>query len=1132
MAYAANNAVSGDTISFARNLSGKTILLTGSFGVGTTNITITAQGVSNLVINAGGNYIANYFAGLILSNLTLEDATIFNDNGGTLTLSNDTITGSTIINGSSSLSVQNSTITNGYGIQNSGMLTVSNSTIEYNTASVSGGGLQNDGTATLTGTTIADNSGTQGGGIYNGNSGTLTLTDSTLAYNTATTGSGGGIYNNGVLNLGNDTIAYNTAARSGGGLYNVVGPDSVTMVDNILAYNVATQNSGSDEGSGTIASASSNLFYNSNDFTVQNSLSSNYTVPANSLLLASSLANNGGPTQTLQIGINSSSPVGAVYLTRIAASQGVGIADTTISVLNAAAIAVTPGDYTIQIGQEDMLVTNVNLTTNTLTVVRGVNGTSAVAHAANAGISLATDQRGAPASSSIGAFAYGTWSVTDSSDSPGSASDVTLPYALANAQSGDEIGFAATLSGATIHLSSPLTLDNNVPIIGNNVTISGMSQGLVGTYYNLPYVASVSPLLQKSNSQWLGNQAPITAAPLVGPLDFPDIADNGFADNVGDPAYLNYGKGSNTNLEARWLGYILIPGSGSTPVPINFSTTSNDGSVLYIDGNLVVNNNQFETTAHQVTALVMLTPGWHSIDVEYYQASGAASLDVQWDPTGGIHFVDIPLAVLAPSANPVQVFDIPAGVSTSISKVTIEQGGGSQGGGIDNAGTLSLTNVTLTGNAAVSGGGIFNSGTLTLSNVTVSGNTASSLGGGIFNDGTLTLTDSTLSGNSANRGGGLLNSGGSGVAMISATTFSHNASPSGAGINNYLGNALTLVDSTVADNVGDGVDNPGNGVVTLTNDTIVYNTGVGVANVTTLQNTIVAGNTPPAKAGLVAEYYNINNTLSQDGPTLISPAASSNVDWLGNQTPAETTTIVGPLDFPNIQTNLTLNGSAPDSTATLVGTSLQLTDGNTNEAHTAWTPTTVPVGNFATTFQWTYGSSPQGDGFTFAVQNAGSTVVGNDGSSLGYSGISGISFAAEFSLDNNTSTFGIGTDGSFSQTVGLTGDGISFHANPQDVFQATLTANGTTLTVSIWDRTQNTTNTPNYSGTFTIPVITTGYVGFTAGTSANSWRRISLIGLIKVELPTSTMAAASPVRPSSIRAPASTTSKHAMWAIS
>ena len=53
------------------------------------------------------------------------------------------------------------------------------------------------------------------------------------------------------------------------------------------------------------------------------------------------------------------------------------------------------------------------------------------------------------------------------------------------------------------------------------------------------------------------------------------------------------------------------------------------------------------------------------------------------------------------------------------------------GGGISNAGALSLADSEVTGNRAGFGGGISNTGTLVLNNSTVSGNTAASCGGGI-----------------------------------------------------------------------------------------------------------------------------------------------------------------------------------------------------------------------------------------------------------------------------------------------------------------------------------------------------------------------------------------------------------------
>jgi autotransporter-associated beta strand protein len=48
---------------------------------------------------------------------------------------------------------------------------------------------------------------------------------------------------------------------------------------------------------------------------------------------------------------------------------------------------------------------------------------------------------------------------------------------------------------------------------------------------------------------------------------------------------------------------------------------------------------------------VDLTPGLHTIDVEYYQGCCAASMDLQWDPTGGTNFVDIPNSAFGEPVN-------------------------------------------------------------------------------------------------------------------------------------------------------------------------------------------------------------------------------------------------------------------------------------------------------------------------------------------------------------------------------------------------------------------------------------------------------------------------------------------------
>ena len=173
---------------------------------------------------------------------------------------------------------------------------------------------------------------------------------------------------------------------------------------------------------------------------------------------------------------------------------------------------------------------------------------------------------------------------------------------------------------------------------------------------------------------------------------------------MGDPAYYNLGGGNNNNVEARWYGEIMIPGTGTTPVPINFATTSDDGSMLYIDGNAVVNNNNVQA-ATEATGIANLTPGLHTIDVEYYQGVGTASMDLQWDPAGGSNFVDIPNSAFLEYEN--ALIKMGAGTltlsntDTYIGSTTVESGKFVVNGQVQNSAITVSASGSLSGDGSV-----------------------------------------------------------------------------------------------------------------------------------------------------------------------------------------------------------------------------------------------------------------------------------------------------------------------------------------------------------------------------------------------------------------------------------------------
>lgn len=178
---------------------------------------------------------------------------------------------------------------------------------------------------------------------------------------------------------------------------------------------------------------------------------------------------------------------------------------------------------------------------------------------------------------------------------------------------------------------------------------------------------------------------------------------------------------------------------------------------------------------------------------------------------------------------------------------------------------------------------------------------------------------------------------------------------------------------------------------------------------------------------------------------------------------------------------------------------LQLTNGGTSEAGSAFCTTQVDVRGFVTDFTFQL-SDAQADGMTFALQNstAGATALGPVGGGLGYGpdvpgGTGGItpSVAIKFDLYNNQGegddSTGLYTDGASPTipAIDLTPSGIDLHSG--DTMAVHVTYDGTTLTMTITDAVVNKTFTQSWP--VNIPAIIGGnlaYAGFTGGTGGET----------------------------------------------
>ena len=360
----------------------------------------------------GGGVSINHNGALTSTNDTIVNNTATSNGGGVynnsrLTTTNDTILGNTAVSGGGVYNANsyssngdtvdyNSASVNGGGIGNGGTLTITGSTVDYNTANQNGGGLYSSGLVASTGNTIANNStAASGGGIYA--SGVMTSTNDTIAKNTAAK-NGGGIVNAGTLTTRNVTI-YGNSAAGGGGVYNNGG--SNVAVWNSLNTIVAGSVSGNDVFQFGTIHATAMLI---DDSLLRAPGITNVSGGPTSIFGTNTLADNGGPTQTVKLAVGSPAIGAAKALGNVIANGDLG---TTLKVDTTTFIV--PGDQ-LRIGTEIVLVQKVSA--GLLTVARAQAGTTKMSLNGQP-IILAYDQRGVARSiNDIGAVEILTPTIT------------------------------------------------------------------------------------------------------------------------------------------------------------------------------------------------------------------------------------------------------------------------------------------------------------------------------------------------------------------------------------------------------------------------------------------------------------------------------------------------------------------------------------------------------------------------------------------------------------------------------------------------------------------------------------------------------------------------------------------------
>lgn len=137
-------------------------------------------------------------------------------------------------------------------------------------------------------------------------------------------------------------------------------------------------------------------------------------------------------------------------------------------------------------------------------------------------------------------------------------------------------------------------------------TLPGASNGLVGYYYATPDWSGTPSLIQR---------------------DLFILPNN----SLREP------------YSIKWVGKVAAPTAG----PYVFGTRSDDGSLVYVDGQLVVDNSGSHGSEYR-EGVINLEQGFHDIEVRYNELGGSRDMQLWWQPPNGPKAI-VPSAYLFPA---------------------------------------------------------------------------------------------------------------------------------------------------------------------------------------------------------------------------------------------------------------------------------------------------------------------------------------------------------------------------------------------------------------------------------------------------------------------------------------------------
>jgi hypothetical protein len=702
------------------------------------------------------------------------------NNGGRVTLDNVVVQDNVARGGDAVVRRANGYSAQGAGIYSTGgTLTIAGATI---TANQGIGGRGGDSSRTYYPAGAGGSAG--GGGLY-ATSGTLDISDSRIANNGATGGRGGdgGTYR--VTGTSPYTVFLGgTGGRTqGGGLY--VNGGSLSMASSTMASNQGTGGAAGRNGSAGVSDGGGlYIMSNAGTPTVMSS-----TLSGNSATSGGGIDNAG----TLMV-------TGSTLAGNTSASVGGGIANSgtlTVTGSTLSANSATTGGAISNGGT--LTVTGSTLSANSATGNNGSGG-----GISNGGTLTVTDStlsgNCATGSGGTGGGIYNSRALTVSNSTlsgnvaRGSGGGIatnapqTVTFTNVTLTANRSNTGGGSFHGGGLFVASGTPLLHNTLIAGNlNGSTGTIRDDVSGTLFpggDYDLIGDGTGMTGLTNGVNLVGSAAAPIDPLLGPLQNNGGPTQTNALLPGSPAIDAGDNGYATPFDQRGPGFprVLYGGIDIGAFELERGTLLTVTSTLdqHSDGLLSLREavNQANTDARQGQSdTTIFDPSLGNVTITL----SAGPLELSGASATATEIIDGSGRITVSGADANRVFQIDAGVQAELDNLTITHGRATDsGGGIANAGTLTVAGSALVDNVASdNGGAIANAGTMTVTGSTLAGNTAA-LGGGIFNNGTLTVRNSTLAGNTAARdGGGLWEGPTSGPCAATNVTISANRANTG-----------------------------------------------------------------------------------------------------------------------------------------------------------------------------------------------------------------------------------------------------------------------------------------------------------------------------------------------------------------